>query len=141
MQKIILMLVIAIITGNTINAQCTCGTVPNWNQSFIKIGFVPAKKFKCGYQFSTSCRDTIRFLAGGYTCTTSTPCTKKYKANVYNSAGVIIRTIDPFNFSSSMLVFSRPDTYKLEILAFCNNNSCKPCYYYFTVRNTGCSPA
>ncbi len=140
MKKILSILVILIVTGNTINAQCTCGTVPNWNQSFIKIGFAPAKKFKCGYQFSTTCRDTIRFRDGGYNCT-GTPCTRKYKANVYNSAGVIIRTIDPFNFSSSMLVFSRPDTYKLEILAFCNNNSCKPCYYYFTVRNTGCSPA
>jgi hypothetical protein len=59
---------------------------------------------------------------------------------LYNSAGAVIRTIDPFNFATAILVFNRPGSYKLELFAFCNNKSCKPCYYYFTVKDSGCSP-
>jgi hypothetical protein len=138
MKKILSILFSIIVTGTAINAQCTCGSAPNWNTALIKIGPGVSDKYKCGHQFTVTCMDTIRFRTGGYNCT-GLPCTKKYLANVYTSTGVLTRTLDPFSFSSSLLVFIRPGTYKVTIYAFCNHNGCTPCFYYFTVRDAGCS--
>lgn len=138
MKKILLILIISIITSNAINAQCTCGPAPRWFDTEFKIGTRAINKYKCGYQFGINCSDTVRFRNGGYTCT-GTPCTVKYKANVFNTAGAVVTTLDPLNFASSFIVFRNPGVYKVEIRVTCNNSSCTPCYYYFTVKDVGCA--
>ncbi len=137
MKKIILAVITTVIISTTTNAQCTCGTSTNWQLTKLQIGTGIPKTYKCGYQFSTTCKDTIWFRAGGYNCV-GTPCTIKYKANIIFGTSTPVSTIEPFNFTTSMVVFNRPGAYRVEILSTCNNTSCKPCVYYFTVRDVGC---
>jgi hypothetical protein len=137
MKKIIFVITVILFTSNTIKAQCSCTIAASdtrWDKSFMKIGSNPASKYACGYQFSMKTTDTIYFRGGGYSCA-GTSCTVKYKANItLSSTGAAVSTIDPFNFSLQKITLSRPGVYKMEIIPMCNNVSCKPCYYFFTVR-------
>lgn len=133
MKKFFSIIVVLFFINNNIHAQCSCGGTTNWFATEFRIGKNAPNKFKCGNQFTIKTTDTVLVRNGGYTCV-GTTCTTKYKANIYNSSGRIIKTIDPFSFTSGVFIFSTVGSYKVELIAMCNNISCKPCYYYFSVK-------
>jgi hypothetical protein len=138
MKKLFILLLAAFCTASMVNAQCSCGTTPEtrWSGIMIKKNRSGAlQKITCGYQFAVNCKDTIWYAGGQYRCEGS--CLATYKANIFK-ATTLIRTIEPFSFTTGYLTFSAAGAYKVEIRPQCGGASCKPCLFYFTVTDPGC---
>jgi hypothetical protein len=137
--KFIACLAIALVNTASATAQCKCELTAGenrWSQIEMRIGTATPKKFNCGYQFSIACTDTVRLTAGTYSCYGG--CVAAYKARILQGT-TVVRTLDPFVFSTAPIVFTRPGSYKLELVAVCNNNFCKTCSFFFTVADRGCT--
>jgi len=138
MKKYFFILVTLLFVNVTVHAQCTCGTAPDaqWTEMAARKNRTgPILKFKCENQFVFTCRDTLWFRTGRYRCIGT--CAATYKVNIIRG-GTVVRTIDPFSFTTGFLSFSETGSYKVELRPSCNGTSCTSCYLYFTVSGAGC---
>lgn len=117
--------------------KCNCNnaaTYGGWDGIGFYVGDKPLQKYPCGYQFTVKTSEKIKFVSGGYNCISSTPdmsCKSVINGTFYKEASVV-RSINPFNFSSEFLEFSTPGNYRLELTATCKGKKCTKCVYYFT---------
>ena len=138
MKKVIFVLLLYLFAAVSINAQCSCGASPEtrWSGITIKKNRTGSlQKITCGYQFTLTCKDTIWLAGGQYRCEGT--CVASYKANIFKGT-TLQRTIDPFSFTTGYLTFSAAANYKVEIRPQCGGVSCRPCLFYFTVKDPGC---
>ncbi len=118
-------------------AQCGCGspkTGGGWDGFGFYVGDKPLQKYSCGYQFTVKTYEKIKFVSGGYLCSSKT--IKDCKANIsgtFFKDATVIRTMNPFNFETEVLEFTTPGNYRLELVAKCKSKKCAKCVYYFTV--------
>jgi hypothetical protein len=136
MKKIIFSIIATIVFTASIQAQCKCGTTTTesrWDGIGFRIGDGELKKYKCGYQFTVKTTQAIKFASGGYLCIgDAATCTATYSGSVYRGT-VRQRLITPFDFTSEVIQFPTPGSYKLVLEASCNKTKCNQCVYYFTV--------
>jgi hypothetical protein len=119
--------------------QCKCANTPTenrWGQVDLQLNRTgPVRKVSCGFQLSATCRDTVWVRGGAYSCVGT--CTATYRARLTRGS-TLVRTYEPFNFTTSFISFPTAGSYKLEILPMCNNELCKTCSFFFTVSGAGC---
>lgn len=138
MKKAIYLSFIACLVASITRAQCNCRTSPEtrWSGITIKKNRTGSpQKITCGYQFNLTCKDTIWFSSGRYLCEGS--CIASYKANIFKGTA-LLRTLEPFVFTTNYLTFSTAAAYKVEIRPVCGGTSCQPCLFYFNVTTPGC---
>jgi hypothetical protein len=118
--------------------KCNCGTSKTgggWDGIGFYVGEKPLEKYSCGYQFTVKTSEKIKFASGGYNCVstaTDLSC-KSVIIGTFYKDDTLIRTMNPFNFSSEFLEFASPGNYRLELIATCKGKKCAKCVYYFTV--------
>jgi hypothetical protein len=137
MKKTILTTICLIAIFTFTNAQCKCGETPTesrWDGIGFRIGDGELKKYKCGYQFSLKTTQVVKFQSGQYNCIGETAdCKATYSALLYRGTAIVTR-FATFDFSSEIVQFATPGSYKLVLEASCNKTKCNQCIYYFTVK-------
>lgn len=85
------------------------------------------------HQFKVKCNVPFK-LDGGYKCDYSTKiCNVKFKAEIKNGDGVVIKTISPFTFPM-VEQFSEAGFYVVEITPICAGIVCEKARFHFNVK-------
>ena len=119
-----------IITKPQLSQACKCN--PDGFNPFTYLYQGETRTVMTLNQFDVKCKTPIK-LDGGYKCSyTNKICAPTFKAVVKNGAGVVIRTIAPFNFPWEYQ-FDAAGSYTLEIMPYCSGKICASAKFYFTV--------
>lgn len=136
MKKLIFLAIVLTSFSTLSIAQCKCGTGTSesrWDGIGFFVGDKPLSKYQCGYQFSVKSTEKIKFVSGGYNCVGTDFNCKAKISGVFTKGTTVVRNISSFNFTTEILEFTTPGSYKLELSALCKSSKCGKCTYFFTV--------